>query len=41
LYEYHYEDLPEIFDPSYPAFEGRSRSLEPTLTYQLLPMTSY
>ena len=32
-------DPPEIFDPSRPAFQGHSRSLEPT-RIDRLPMTS-
>ena len=39
-YEQNYGDLPENFDPSHPAFQGHSRSLEPT-RIDRLPMTSY
>jgi len=35
-----YEDPPEKFDPSRPALQGHSRSLEPT-RIDRLPMTSY
>jgi len=40
LYECNYGDTPENFDPSRVAFQGHSRSLEPT-RIDRLPMTSY
>ena len=39
-YERNYGDPPEIFDPSRPAYQGHSRSLEPT-GIDRQPMTSY
>ena len=35
-----YGNSPENFDPLHPAFQGHSRSLEPTST-DWLPVTSY
>ena len=39
-YEHNYGDLPENFDPSCPAFQGHSRSMELTWINRL-PVTSY
>ena len=39
-YERNYGDPPENFDPLCPAFQGHSRSLDPT-RIDRLPVTSY